>query len=152
MKKNDNFHISSQGPYFFNFSAAFCVPPFLLKVYPVKSYWMFRQTVLSQPDSFNFYSNSSFSEFEFTQPLNWTLHKFNMSSATGNCLCWLLRRFGETSSFYLIHFPRVFQSDNMTDKWHVYMTKDGRISLAGLSSAKCEYLADAIIDSFHNVS
>lgn len=44
------------------------------------------------------------------------------------------------------------QSDNMTDKWHVYMTKDGRISLAGLSLAKCEYLADAIIDSYHNVS
>ncbi|CAI9092636.1 OLC1v1027936C1 [Oldenlandia corymbosa var. corymbosa] len=44
------------------------------------------------------------------------------------------------------------QSDNMTNKWHVYMTKDGRISLAGLSSAKCEYLADAIIDSYHNVS
>lgn len=43
------------------------------------------------------------------------------------------------------------QSDNMTDKWHVYMTKDGRISLAGLSSAKCAYLADAIIDSFYNV-
>ncbi|XP_052173262.1 aspartate aminotransferase, chloroplastic [Diospyros lotus] len=43
------------------------------------------------------------------------------------------------------------QSDNMTDKWHVYMTKDGRISLAGLSLAKCEYLADAIIDSYHNV-
>ncbi|KAL9288834.1 Aspartate aminotransferase [Arabidopsis thaliana] len=42
------------------------------------------------------------------------------------------------------------QSDNMTDKWHVYMTKDGRISLAGLSLAKCEYLADAIIDSYHN--
>ncbi|KAH9798912.1 Aspartate aminotransferase [Citrus sinensis] len=44
------------------------------------------------------------------------------------------------------------QSDNMTNKWHVYMTKDGRISLAGLSLAKCEYLADAIIDSYHNVS
>ncbi|MCO5574287.1 hypothetical protein L7F22_028069 [Adiantum nelumboides] len=43
------------------------------------------------------------------------------------------------------------QSDNMTDKWHVYMTKDGRISLAGLSSAKCGYLADAIIDSYYNV-
>ncbi|KAL0726530.1 hypothetical protein Bca4012_022623 [Brassica carinata] len=42
------------------------------------------------------------------------------------------------------------QSDNMTNKWHVYMTKDGRISLAGLSMAKCEYLADAIIDSYHN--
>ncbi|XP_021739367.1 aspartate aminotransferase, chloroplastic-like [Chenopodium quinoa] len=44
------------------------------------------------------------------------------------------------------------QSDNMTDKWHIYMTKDGRISLAGLSAAKCEYLADAIIDSYYNVS
>lgn len=44
------------------------------------------------------------------------------------------------------------QSDNMTDKWHVYMTKDGRISLAGLSAAKCGYLADAIIDSYYNVS
>lgn len=39
----------------------------------------------------------------------------------------------------------------MTDKWHVYMTKDGRISLAGLNLAKCSYLADAIIDSFYNV-
>ncbi|KAL2237372.1 UNVERIFIED_CONTAM: Aspartate aminotransferase, chloroplastic [Sesamum indicum] len=44
------------------------------------------------------------------------------------------------------------QSENMTNKWHVYMTKDGRISLAGLSSAKCEYLADAIIDSYYNIS
>ncbi|KAK6912533.1 Aminotransferase, class I/classII, partial [Dillenia turbinata] len=44
------------------------------------------------------------------------------------------------------------QSDNMTNKWHVYMTKDGRISQAGLSLAKCEYLADAIIDSYHNVN
>lgn len=40
----------------------------------------------------------------------------------------------------------------MTKKWHVYMTKDGRISLAGLSSAKAEYLADAIIDSYYSVS
>eukprot|EP00873_Tetraselmis_striata_P039256 jgi/Tetstr1/459520/TSEL_004887.t1 len=39
------------------------------------------------------------------------------------------------------------QVENMTNKWAVYMTKDGRISLAGLSLAKCEYLADAIIDS-----
>nr|GMD42576.1 aspartate aminotransferase, chloroplastic [Ipomoea batatas] len=44
------------------------------------------------------------------------------------------------------------QSENMTKKWHVYMTLDGRISLAGLSAAKCEYLADAIIDSYYNVS
>ncbi|XXG47129.1 hypothetical protein AAC387_Pa02g1822 [Persea americana] len=46
----------------------------------------------------------------------------------------------------------VATSDNMTNKWHVYMTKDGRISLARLSLAKCEYLTDAIIDSYHNVS
>ncbi|XP_059292143.1 aspartate aminotransferase, chloroplastic [Lycium ferocissimum] len=44
------------------------------------------------------------------------------------------------------------QSENMSNKWHVYMTKDGRISLAGLSAAKCEYLADSIIDSYYNVS
>ncbi|CAI5990470.1 unnamed protein product [Closterium sp. NIES-64] len=43
------------------------------------------------------------------------------------------------------------QSEHMTSKWHVYMTKDGRISLAGLPAAKCEYLADAIIDSYYNV-
>jgi aspartate aminotransferase len=39
------------------------------------------------------------------------------------------------------------QVENMIDKWAIYMTKDGRISLAGLSLAKCEYLADAIVDS-----
>ncbi|PRQ26921.1 putative aspartate transaminase [Rosa chinensis] len=44
------------------------------------------------------------------------------------------------------------QTENMTNKWHVFMTKDGRISLAGLNLAKCEYLSDAIIDSYHNVS
>ncbi|KAG6395617.1 hypothetical protein SASPL_141740 [Salvia splendens] len=44
------------------------------------------------------------------------------------------------------------QSENMTSKWHAYMTEDGRISLAGLSAAKCDYLVDAIIDSYHNVS
>ena len=43
--------------------------------------------------------------------------------------------------------PRV---ENMTNKWHVYMTKDGRISLAGLSLAKCQWLAEAIDDSVRN--
>eukprot|EP00245_Coleochaete_scutata_P001621 TRINITY_DN11_c0_g2_i1.p1 TRINITY_DN11_c0_g2~~TRINITY_DN11_c0_g2_i1.p1 ORF type:complete len:416 (+),score=95.35 TRINITY_DN11_c0_g2_i1:154-1401(+) len=42
------------------------------------------------------------------------------------------------------------QVENMTKKHHVYMTKDGRISLAGLSSAKTEYLAIAILDSYYN--
>ena len=36
----------------------------------------------------------------------------------------------------------------MTSKWHVYMTRDGRISMAGLNSAKVDYLAEAMIDSF----
>jgi aspartate/tyrosine/aromatic aminotransferase len=38
----------------------------------------------------------------------------------------------------------------MTAKWHVYLTKDGRISMAGLSSSKAEYLARAIDDSVRN--
>ena len=35
----------------------------------------------------------------------------------------------------------------MTKQHHVYMTKDGRISMAGLNSARAEYLARAIDDS-----
>ena len=38
----------------------------------------------------------------------------------------------------------------MTDQHHVYMTKDGRISLAGLSSSKVDYLAKAIDDAVRN--
>lgn len=43
------------------------------------------------------------------------------------------------------------QVENMTNKHHIYMTKDGRISLAGLPSSKAEYLAKAIDDSVRNV-
>ena len=42
------------------------------------------------------------------------------------------------------------QVENMTAKWHIYMTKDGRISLAGLNQAKAGYLAAAIDDSVRN--
>lgn len=42
------------------------------------------------------------------------------------------------------------QCENMTRKWHVYMTMDGRISMAGLSGRKARYLADAIKDSVLN--
>lgn len=38
----------------------------------------------------------------------------------------------------------------MTDKHHIYMTSDGRISLAGLPSSKAEYLAKAIDDCVCN--
>ena len=40
------------------------------------------------------------------------------------------------------------QVENMTNKWFVFMTKDGRISLAGLNSKSVNRLADAIVDSF----
>jgi aspartate aminotransferase len=42
------------------------------------------------------------------------------------------------------------QVENMTNKHQVYMTKDGRISMAGLNSARAEYLAKAIDDSVRN--
>jgi aspartate aminotransferase len=42
------------------------------------------------------------------------------------------------------------QVENMTNKHQVYMTKDGRISMAGLNSARAEYLAQAIDDSVRN--
>jgi aspartate aminotransferase, chloroplastic len=42
------------------------------------------------------------------------------------------------------------QVARMTEKHHVYMTGDGRISLAGLSSAKAAYLAAAMADCVKN--
>lgn len=42
------------------------------------------------------------------------------------------------------------QVERMTKEHHVYMTKDGRISLAGLSAAKAPYLAAAIADCVKN--
>ncbi|PNH03412.1 Aspartate aminotransferase, chloroplastic [Tetrabaena socialis] len=42
------------------------------------------------------------------------------------------------------------QVDNMTNKHAIYMTRDGRISLAGLNSAKVDYLANAMVESVRN--
>ncbi len=39
----------------------------------------------------------------------------------------------------------------MTEKHHIYMTKDGRISMAGLSGAKVPKLAAAIKDAVISV-
>jgi len=38
------------------------------------------------------------------------------------------------------------QVTTLKDKWHVYMTSDGRISMAGVFSDKVKYLAEAIHD------
>jgi aspartate/tyrosine/aromatic aminotransferase len=42
------------------------------------------------------------------------------------------------------------QVKNLTAKWHIYLTADGRISMAGLNAAKCKYLAEAMHDSVTN--
>lgn len=39
---------------------------------------------------------------------------------------------------------------NLTQKWHIYLTADGRISMAGLNARKCKYLAEAMLDSVTN--
>eukprot|EP00798_Chlamydomonas_sp_ICE-L_P003903 gene3903-13973_t len=39
------------------------------------------------------------------------------------------------------------QCEILTKKWHIYLTMDGRISMAGLSTSKCAWLADAICDA-----
>jgi len=38
------------------------------------------------------------------------------------------------------------QVKTLKEKWHVYMTNDGRISMAGVSSDKVKYLAESIHD------
>jgi len=38
------------------------------------------------------------------------------------------------------------QVNSLKEKWHIYMTSDGRISMAGVSSDKVKYLAEAIHD------
>ena len=43
------------------------------------------------------------------------------------------------------------QVEHMWEKWHVYCTKDGRLSLAGLSLSRADYLADAMVDAINTV-
>lgn len=42
------------------------------------------------------------------------------------------------------------QSDAMVKKHHIYMTKNGRISVAGLTTKNVEYVANAIKDVTEN--
>jgi aspartate aminotransferase len=44
----------------------------------------------------------------------------------------------------------VKQSEAMVKKHHIYMTKNGRISIAGLTQHNCEYVANAIKDVLEN--
>lgn len=45
----------------------------------------------------------------------------------------------------------VAQSEAMVTKHHIYMTKNGRISVAGLTKANVEYVAKAIKDVTDNL-
>lgn len=40
----------------------------------------------------------------------------------------------------------MLQVERLTKEFHVYLTKDGRISMAGVTSNNVEYLAKAIHD------
>lgn len=40
----------------------------------------------------------------------------------------------------------------LKEKYHIYMTENGRISMAGLSSKNVDYFAEAINDVVRNVS
>jgi aspartate aminotransferase len=42
------------------------------------------------------------------------------------------------------------QVDKLTSDWHIYMTKNGRISMAGVFSSRVQYLAEAIHDVTKN--
>ena len=43
------------------------------------------------------------------------------------------------------------QVDYLRDHYHVYMMKDGRVSMCGMTSSKVEYVANAIYDAVCNV-
>lgn len=43
------------------------------------------------------------------------------------------------------------QCQHMTDKWHIYLLTNGRISMAGLNSHNVKYVAEAINDAVKNV-
>ena len=45
----------------------------------------------------------------------------------------------------------VKQSEAMVDKHHIYMTKNGRISICGLTRANIPYVAKCIKDVLENV-
>eukprot|EP01067_Filipodium_phascolosomae_P009279 Filipodium_phascolosomae@DN8235_c0_g1_i1.p1 len=44
----------------------------------------------------------------------------------------------------------VSQSERMISKWHIYMLKSGRISLAGLNEANMKYMVEAVDDCVRN--
>uniref|UniRef100_A0A7S4G3Y9 aspartate transaminase n=1 Tax=Eutreptiella gymnastica TaxID=73025 RepID=A0A7S4G3Y9_9EUGL len=44
------------------------------------------------------------------------------------------------------------QVEHLTSKHHIYLTKDGRISMAGLNGPKVKYLADAMKDAITSVT
>lgn len=46
--------------------------------------------------------------------------------------------------YYKIVLSSLFQVERMTKEFHIYLTKDGRISVAGISSKNVDYVAEAM--------
>jgi len=44
------------------------------------------------------------------------------------------------------------QVDHLRERYSIYMTRDGRVNVAGITSANLEYVADAIADAIRTVS
>lgn len=44
----------------------------------------------------------------------------------------------------IFFFSIVFQCERITKEFSIYLTKDGRISMAGVTSKNVEYLAHAV--------
>ena len=74
---------------------------------------------------------------------------WQLSLAASQVLC----RTTANRNFERNHASCVLQAQvqHMTKKHHIYMTLDGRISMAGLSGSSCKYLADAIKDAVENI-
>lgn len=49
-----------------------------------------------------------------------------------------------SASAFLTDFSSCYQVERLINEFSIYMTKDGRISVAGVTSANVEYLAHAI--------
>lgn len=48
------------------------------------------------------------------------------------------------NTFFFLMILKSFQCERITKEFSVYLTKDGRISMAGVTSKNVEYLAHAI--------
>jgi len=65
-------------------------------------------------------------------------------------LCSVASSYNSSASLY-IHFVHIFslarQVEHLTQKYHVYLLKSGRINMCGLTTKNIDYVAQAIHDT-----